>query len=82
MKEPNQAEISKLESQQSKNPDFKVAVICGSLRKNSTNAGLARAIYEARDPRFYFSWVNIIGFPVFNEDIESQGLPKDVETAR
>ena len=71
MKEPNQDLINKLESEQGTKHDFKVAVICGSLRKNSTNAGLARAIYEAKDPRFFFSWVNIINIPVFNEDIEA-----------
>jgi len=34
-----------------------VAVICGSLRKASTNAGLIKAIYEAKDQRFFFQWI-------------------------
>jgi NAD(P)H-dependent FMN reductase len=55
-----------LESQQSTKFEYKVAVICGSLRKASTNAGLVRAIYEAKDQRFFFQWVEISQFPIFN----------------
>jgi NAD(P)H-dependent FMN reductase len=59
-----------------------VAVICGSLRKLSTNAGLIKAIYEAKDQRFFFRWIKIVNFPVFNEDIEAVGIPADVQAAR
>jgi chromate reductase len=52
------------------------------LRKASTNAGLIKAIYETKDTRFFFQWVEIINFPVFNEDIEAAGYPVDVEAAR
>lgn len=45
---------------------FKVAVICGSLRKASTNAGLLKAILNINDSRFVYAWVNIHDFPVFN----------------
>lgn len=45
---------------------FKIAVICGSLRKASTNAGLLRAILNTKDPRFNFTWIKILDFPVFN----------------
>lgn len=61
---------------------FKVAVICGSLRKASTNAGLLRAILNANDTRFVYSWINIHDFPVFNEDIEAEGIPQAVQVAR
>ena len=61
---------------------LKVAVICGSLRKASTNAGILRSIIAAKDKRFNFEWVQINGFPVFNEDIESQGIPSLVQKAR
>lgn len=59
-----------------------IAVICGSLRKASTNAGLLRSIIGAQDKRFKFEWVDISGFPVFNEDIEVKGIPADVQVAR
>ncbi len=59
-----------------------MAVICGSLRKASTNSGLLKACYETKDQRFYFHWVEIIEFPVFNEDVESVGIPPCVQVAR
>ncbi len=52
-----------------------IAVICGSLRKASTNHGILRAIVATKDKRFNFNWVDIKRFPVFNEDIEAQGIP-------
>lgn len=61
---------------------YKIAVICGSLRKASTNAGLLRAILSTNDPRFNFTWIKILDFPVFNEDIEVQGIPQPIQTAR
>lgn len=71
-----------MESQQSTKFEYKVAVICGSLRKASTNAGLVRAIYEAKDQRFFFQWVEISQFPIFNEDVEAVGYPAPVQAAR
>lgn len=82
MKEPNEQVINSLQSQQGTTHEFKIAIICGSLRKNSTNAGLARAAYETKDTRFHFYWVDISRFPVFNEDIEAGGYPEEVEAAR
>lgn len=82
MKEPNEQLINSLQSQQGAKFDYKIAIICGSLRKNSTNAGLGRAAYEAKDTRFHFNWVDISRFPVFNEDIEAGGYPEEVEAAR
>jgi len=61
---------------------YTVALISGSLRKNSTNTGLLRAFVEANDNRFNFVWVDIHDFPVFNEDIEAKGYPASVQKAR
>jgi len=36
-----------------------IAVICGSLRKASTNAGILRAIIDSKDKRFNFIWIDI-----------------------
>lgn len=59
-----------------------IAVICGSLRKASTNAGILRAILDTKDKRFNFTWIDIHEFPVFNEDIEAKGIPAPVQKAR
>lgn len=61
---------------------FNIAVICGSLRKASTNAGILRAVIQAKDQRFNYTWLNIHEFPVFNEDIEAKGIPGPVQIAR
>lgn len=50
----SQPEIVHLQTQQNSKSDYRVAVICGSLRKASTNAGLVKAVYEAKDQRFFF----------------------------
>ena len=78
----SQPEIAQLQALQPAKAQYKVAVICGSLRKASTNAGIIKAIYETKDQRFYFHWVEIIEFPVFNEDIEALGIPAPVQAAR
>jgi NAD(P)H-dependent FMN reductase len=54
---------------------YKTVLICGSLRKASTNAGLLRAFIKENDPRFQFDWLHIDDFPLFNEDIEAVGTP-------
>lgn len=61
---------------------YNIAVICGSLRKASTNAGILRAIIDTKDQRFNFTWIDIHDFPVFNEDIEAKGYPPAVQKAR
>jgi NAD(P)H-dependent FMN reductase len=40
---------------------YHIAVISGSLRKNSTNTGTLRAIIEAskKDKQFDFKWIDI-----------------------
>jgi NAD(P)H-dependent FMN reductase len=61
---------------------FIVAVICGSLRQKSTNKGLLQAIIDAKHPDFEFHWIDIINFPVFDEDTEAKDVPADVKVAR
>ena len=60
----------------------KVAVINGSLRKASTNAGLLRAIIATNDKRFKFNWLYTNDFPIFNEDVQALGIPAIVQAAR
>lgn len=50
----SQPQIASLQATQPTKFDYRVAVICGSLRRASTNAGLLRAIYQAKDQRFFF----------------------------
>lgn len=69
------------------NPSMKsqihnVLIVCGSLRKASTNAGLLRAIVAEKHPNFHFEWADISEFPVFNEDIEAKGVPAAVTKVR
>ena len=61
---------------------YRIAVIMGSLRKKSTNAGLVKAIVEVNYPAFSYDFVNIRDFPVFNEDVEQEGIPTPVKIAR
>lgn len=61
---------------------FKVGLICGSLRKASTNLGLLRAIVETRDKRFDFDWINIHDFEMINEDVLNIDIPRPIQKAR
>jgi NAD(P)H-dependent FMN reductase len=61
---------------------YKVAVICGSLRQKSFNRGLLQAIIDTKHPHFQFIWVDIMRFPIFDEDVESKSVPQDVTKAR
>lgn len=49
-----------------KSDSYKILLISGSLRKDSTNTGLLRAIEGLQDSRFDLSWAKTIDFPVFN----------------
>ncbi len=60
----------------------KVLLLSGSLRKHSTNTGLLRAIVELKNPHLEFTWADISDFPVFNEDIEQEGIPEPVQRVR
>ncbi|MCI9886853.1 NAD(P)H-dependent oxidoreductase [Micrococcales bacterium 31B] len=49
----------------------KIALIVGSLRKESINRQLADAIKEAAGDRASFTEVQISEFPLFNQDLEA-----------
>jgi chromate reductase len=49
---------------------FKVAVIVGSLRKESTNLKLAKAFIALGKGKFEANILNIADLPLFNEDLE------------
>jgi hypothetical protein len=45
---------------------YRVAVICGSLRQKSFNRGLLQALIDTKHPHFHFQWVDIMNFPIFD----------------
>lgn len=58
---------------------IKIAVIVGSLRKDSYNRQLARALEKLADGRMTFIYADIGALPLFNQDIENP-LPETVGT--
>jgi NAD(P)H-dependent FMN reductase len=38
-----------------------------------------RGCVELNNPNIEFEWVDISDFPLFNEDVEKEGIPKPVE---
>lgn len=57
-----------------------VLVICGSLRKGSLNAAVARALPGLAPPELAFtSAPSFANFPIYNSDIQDAGVPADVE---
>lgn len=60
---------------------LKILVICGSLRKGSYNASLARALPKLAPAELTFiDAPSYAGFPLYNDDIRaSAGAPADVE---
>lgn len=63
---------------------FTVAVIVGSLRKESSNLKLAKALAKLGKEKFECKWVNI-SVPLFNQDLEASApaevarMKKDIE---
>lgn len=55
-----------------------IAVIVGSLRRESLNRRTAEALIEAASPAFGFDFVEIGDLPLFNEDLD---LPDSVPAA-
>ena len=56
-----------------------VLVICGSLRKGSYNAALARALPAlAPEGMTLTAAPSYVGFPHYNADIQNAGVPADV----
>lgn len=56
---------------------MKIAVVVGSLRKNSYNKKLARALEKLAQGKMSFVYVDIGSLPLFNQDLESD-LPSSV----
>lgn len=50
---------------------FKVAVVVGSLRKESMNLKLGKALARLGQGQFQASFVDIADLPLFNQDLES-----------
>ena len=48
--------------------EYKIAVIVGSLRKESFNQKLAKAIIKLAPPEFSFKQVTIADLPLYNQD--------------
>jgi NAD(P)H-dependent FMN reductase len=53
--------------------------ISGSLRRHSYNAGLLRAAREAMPPAATLTIASIAGVPLYNADIEAEGVPSTVK---
>ena len=59
---------------------FNVLVICGSLRKGSFNASIARALPSLAPPEMTLTPApSFAGFPLYNADVHAaSGIPADV----
>lgn len=53
----------------------KVAVLVGSLRKESFSRKIARALEKAAAGKLDFKFVEIGDLPLYNEDLEGEGAP-------
>lgn len=56
-----------------------IVAISGSLRKDSCNTGILRALVAANHKGLHIEIVPIDGVPLFNEDIEKVGVPANVQ---
>lgn len=57
-----------------------VLTLIGSLRAASVNRALASAARAAAPPALHLHITGLAGIPVFNEDLETRGLPSRVRT--
>jgi chromate reductase len=55
--------------------DFKVAVIVGSLRKESFTRKVAKALIKLAPPNLAFEIVEIGQLPHYNQDLDDEGRP-------
>jgi len=59
---------------------YNVLVICGSLRKGSYNASLARALTELAPAELALTAApSFANFPFYNYDVQTAGIPADVD---
>lgn len=59
----------------------KIAVLVGSLRKNSYNQALAKALESVKAEGMEFEYLNLGNLPLFNEDLEIN-FPKEVQAMK
>jgi chromate reductase len=52
-------------------PGFKIAVVVGSLRKESFNLKLAKAMVKLAGEKFHADFLRIDDLPLYNQDLES-----------
>lgn len=57
---------------------YQVAGIVGSLRRKSYNRALMRAAIEVAPPELEIEIAEILDLPLYNQDVEDQGLPASV----
>jgi chromate reductase len=62
--------------------EISVLGICGSLRAGSYNMAALRTAIELTPPGMTIAVADISAFPLYNEDVRSQGFPPPVETFR
>ena len=60
--------------------EISVLGICGSLRAGSYNMAALRTAIELTPPGMTIAVADISAFPLYNEDVRSQGFPPPVET--
>ncbi|MCE3261918.1 MAG: phosphodiesterase [Pseudoduganella sp.] len=59
----------------------KIALIVGSLRKDSLNRKFANALVEVAPPELQFEFVDIGDLPLYNQDLDDAGTPPAAWTA-
>jgi len=59
----------------------KVAVFVGSLRENSTNKSLARALEKLAPEGMKFEYIDI-NLPLYSEDVESANFPESAQRVK
>jgi chromate reductase len=65
-------------------PDWvlRITGIAGSLRQGSFNRGLLRAAVELAPPTLHITVHDLLPIPVYNANVESQGVPEAVTALR
>ena len=61
---------------------LRVLAIAGSLRRASYNRGLVRAAQELAPPSLRIESFDLAGIPLYDGDVEAQGLPASVQELR